>query len=361
MKKAAQQARKAAIALEQLPTHYENTTVTLRRGALPDGTKETQEHTLNIYDKIASGAQGIVFTGTWDDAPCVCKAAPTVDGYNAVIAEWTMLRAFREFIPVPQPIARLQEQTRVVVVEERLDRTLNELRPYFQGKEGECIKLCADITRILEHMHSRGFIYIDIKPHNFMSGFDDRSHIIHVVDLGGVGKAGEIAPQAGTALYTSIASQRGQPLTYESDLESLGYMIADLYYGRLPWSVLIEEGQRLPMHQINRFLQEVPTRMAEMKATIPLFSRETLPEMVDFMQIVKVGGPNLHQQLLAVLDTVEGDYPWPVAEEPPVPTPRPLRPLQLGNHILDIAPDEEPQLPVGMAKDIETFVTQKRK
>jgi hypothetical protein len=63
---------------------------------------------------------------------------------------------------------------------------------------------------ILRHMHCRGFVSIDVKPQNFMTGYGEKAHVIHVVDLGCIGKAGDILRNAGTLAYMSISSHQGQ-------------------------------------------------------------------------------------------------------------------------------------------------------
>jgi serine/threonine protein kinase len=105
-------------------------------------------------------------------------------------------------------------------------------------------------------MHNRGYVYVDVKPQNFMIGYGEKAQVIHVVDLGGVVKAGAVFRNAGTLTYTSISSHQGKgttllkrksehafvlmvtlaALTPQGDLESVGYVISELFYGSLPWA-----------------------------------------------------------------------------------------------------------------------------
>jgi serine/threonine protein kinase len=62
-------------------------------------------------------------------------------------------------------------------------------------------------------MHSRGFVYVDVKPQNFMIGYGEKSQVIHVVDLGCMSKAGDVLRNAGTLAYTSISSHQGHGTT----------------------------------------------------------------------------------------------------------------------------------------------------
>ena len=40
------------------------------------------------------------------------------------------------------------------------------------------------IIKIIQHMHEMNFIHRDIKPDNFVVGLNEKSKIIHVIDLG---------------------------------------------------------------------------------------------------------------------------------------------------------------------------------
>jgi serine/threonine protein kinase len=204
-----------------LRDHYENSFSELL-------STDGQSFALVVGQWLASGAQSAVFAGSWNGGNCVCKAACIKQSACSTKAEYTMLRAFREFIPTPQPIGLLNEKDTMLLIVERLDRTLSELKPFFKSKKDQCLKLCACLVRILRHMHERGFVYVDLKPQNFMIGYRERSQVVYVVDLGCVSKAGDVTANAGTLLYTSVQSHLGKELVPAGDLESLAYLIAHL-------------------------------------------------------------------------------------------------------------------------------------
>ena len=156
-----------------------------------------------------------------------------------------------------------------------------------------------------------------------------------------------VYPHAGTPPYASIASHRGLSLSPLSDLESVGYLISDLYHGSLPWLDEIKNAGRLPARELDRFLQGLSTRMADMKERGHLFGLVTFPEMAAYMDIVRSPPTDyIYDHIYEALGTVEGEYPWYPVPGPPQSEPRPLKPLDVyPQYILDIAPPTEPMAP----------------
>ncbi len=87
----------------------------------------------------------------------------------------------------------------------------------------------------LEHLHSRGFIYRDVKPENCCVGRASRGRadLVHLVDFGLAKEyldpdTGDHVPfaegkcLAGTVRYMSINAHRGIEQTRRDDLEALG-------------------------------------------------------------------------------------------------------------------------------------------
>ena len=100
---------------------------------------------------------------------------------------------------------------------------------------------------LLQSVHSAGFAYCDVKPHNFLiphpDHLKDSPDQLYLVDFGGAMYMGEKrAPKrgltllGGTARYASIGAHQGLPPDPADDLESLSYMLVYLARGSLPWS-----------------------------------------------------------------------------------------------------------------------------
>jgi serine/threonine protein kinase len=95
----------------------------------------------------------------------------------------------------------------------------------------------------LEALHARSYIHHDIKPENFMVGFDDK---IYLIDFGLAQSFRDptthihILPITGHSLvgtihYTSINSHIGLQQSRRDDLESFAYTLVFLLNGKLPW------------------------------------------------------------------------------------------------------------------------------
>jgi serine/threonine protein kinase len=106
------------------------------------------------------------------------------------------------------------------------------------------IYIAIHLLEILKYMHSCGYIHRDIKPDNFVLGYNNKKKL-YCIDFGLAkkyinknGKHTEFSNSkkfCGTARYASIAAHESCEQSRKDDLESLGYILVYLYKGKLPW------------------------------------------------------------------------------------------------------------------------------
>ncbi|KAI0767561.1 kinase-like protein [Fomes fomentarius] len=98
----------------------------------------------------------------------------------------------------------------------------------------------------LEFIHSRGIVSCDIKPHNFAMGFQENVRIVHLFDFSHAQlfvdpTTGAHIPfcsersTMGTPRYASVAAHLHHEVSRRDDVESLLYVLMELYHGCLPW------------------------------------------------------------------------------------------------------------------------------
>ena len=133
-----------------------------------------------------------------------------------------------------------------ILVEQFLGKSLKELFKTTKNKLKDLCMATIQIIDRLEYIHSKYIIHRDIKPENFVVGNPDTS-IIYLIDFGLAKKyrssrtgnhlkSKKNLTTSGTILYLSLNSMIGLEPSRRDDLESVGYMLISLYYGKLPWN-----------------------------------------------------------------------------------------------------------------------------
>jgi serine/threonine protein kinase len=120
---------------------------------------------------------------------------------------------------------------------------LKEDNKYYKVYEliyNNLIQLCKGLNII----HTNCIIHRDIKPDNFLFGLKDKITTLHIIDFGFCKtfiKDDKHIPQKnthnliGSNTYASVNAHKFIELSRRDDLESLGYMLINLYLGSLPW------------------------------------------------------------------------------------------------------------------------------
>ena len=102
----------------------------------------------------------------------------------------------------------------------------------------EVIDFSIQILSALSHIHSKGIVHCDIKPHNILLMRNGR---IKITDFGIARMPGvipDLPPDqaVGTVYYVSPEQAEGKVLDHRSDLYSLGIVMYQMASGKLPFS-----------------------------------------------------------------------------------------------------------------------------
>ena len=116
------------------------------------------------------------------------------------------------------------------------------------------LMLVDQLLHRLEFIHSKGIVYRDVKPNNFVLGVGpDGNEILYVVDFGlakmFVDEDNRHIPFeqqnfAGTAHYASLNAHLKRAQSRRDDLESLGFLLIYFLEGSLPWHGLKASSKR---------------------------------------------------------------------------------------------------------------------
>lgn len=131
----------------------------------------------------------------------------------------------------------------------------------------EILAIAKDVCQGLRHAHDRGIIHRDLKPGNLMM---TKSGLCKIADFGIAKSFGSNQNTGdnvlGTMDFMSPEQAKGEPVTFRSDLYSLGTVLYTLLAGRPPFSAnSIEESlrnlTRVPAPKISTVVPDTPAEI----------------------------------------------------------------------------------------------------
>ena len=122
----------------------------------------------------------------------------------------------------------------------------SSLQSLLNSKKSFSLKLVLQIGLqiifILQTIHDKGLVHRDIKPDNFLLGNNERNKKqIYIIDFGfcksiaNINNTKKTTGLIGSLTYASLNAHNYTELSYNDDLESLGYMLIYFYQGYLEW------------------------------------------------------------------------------------------------------------------------------
>ena len=112
------------------------------------------------------------------------------------------------------------------------------------------LQIGIQIIILLKTIHDKGLVHRDIKPDNFLLGLNNQRKRIYIIDFGLCksymsneehNPIKKINNLIGSLTYASINTHNFIELSRRDDMESLGYMLAFFYLGKLPWQEMALE------------------------------------------------------------------------------------------------------------------------
>ncbi|MHC4991100.1 MAG: serine/threonine-protein kinase [Planctomycetota bacterium] len=140
----------------------------------------------------------------------------------------------------------------------------------------QAVQIFKQVARGLAHMHGRGFVHADIKPHNIMVDEDDA---VKIIDLGQACAIGTVKKRIqGTPGYMAPEQAHRQAITPQTDVYNLGATMYFLLVGELiPTALPPKDDNDLYTGALDASQIEPPVPPVERIASIhPLLSKQIM-------------------------------------------------------------------------------------
>ena len=205
-----------------------------------------------LVEKLGEGTFGMIFKCESTDGLCAFKFEKKRYGRRSLLkAESEVMIELKGF-GIPKIISYIENDDYNIMIMELLGKSLEVLAQQYADEKlslKTCCMLGIEMLKILKKIHDNHFIHRDIKPDNFAIGYSDQSQL-YLIDFGLAkqyrnAKTLQQKPMqknkklTGTARYASINALRGYDQSRRDDLESIGYVLAYLLRGNLPWQGIV--------------------------------------------------------------------------------------------------------------------------
>lgn len=205
-----------------------------------------------LVEKLGEGTFGMIFKCESSDGLCAFKFEKKRPNKRSLLKSESQIMEYLKGPGIPKIMLYVEEDDFNIMIMELLGKSLEGLLKESPEKKFSVKSVCMlgiEMVKILEYIHNKHFIHRDVKPDNFAIGYSDQSSI-YLLDFGLAkkyrsSKTLEQKPMSknnkltGTARYASINALMGYDQSRRDDLESVGYVLAYLLRGSLPWQGIL--------------------------------------------------------------------------------------------------------------------------
>ena len=199
--------------------------------------------------KIGEGSFGKVYKAEYKGQYYALKFESRSEGQNLLETEATIMSYLKgPNIPYIKSFGYNKEYN--ILVMELMGKSLDDIiniRKKFSVKTTAMIGY--QMINVLQYIHDRHIIHRDMKPDNFVMGYDSKNAKLYLLDFGLAKKyrSSKTLIQypyikkkklTGTARYASIHALEEMEQSRRDDLESAGYVLIYFLRGSLPWQGL---------------------------------------------------------------------------------------------------------------------------
>lgn len=229
----------------------------------------TAPFTLNII--IGQGSFGKVYKGKFNQMDVAIK----IGKRNSLYFENIILRSHivGSGIPKVYKYGRIDEMDYMIMelLGNSLDKLLNDGKI---SSKNTIYNIGLQILQRLQLIHTKGFVYKDIKLENITIGIND-PRLIYLIDFGTTCKISSVkSTKTGNARFASLGVHKSNPYSIKDDLYSLGYLLIYLLERSLPW-MNIDFGEKDLWDELGKIKEETTYR--------DLTSDEVIIKYVDYI------------------------------------------------------------------------------